>query len=405
MKKAIGRILTCLIVLSFTGNLFAENDQPVNIHGFISQGYLQSTRNDFITDSEDGTWQFNEFALNFSYTPIEKLLISLQLFARDLGSVGNDDINVDFAFADYRVWDMLGIRAGKMKNSSGLYGETRDVDMLRTCIFLPMSVYDELLRDSDNTIQGVGIYGYFNTKILGSINYQATLGTNNISPESATSDYLEWGFTNITSVEMDTTQSYALVYTDPTSVLRLGATAMFTELHLDATARDSEIWKFLGVSSGDPILYDLKNTEIYTGSAELSFKDLIFTYEVKYSKARDLAMYTQTSPNPLFTKPIDLYGYYFMLTYQVNDFLEVSAYRDEFFPDRYNRDGKPLDFGLTRLQHWMKKTAVSVKIEINPNWIMKVEGQYIDGAANLLYETDPLKRYWWLYAAKLTYNF
>lgn len=74
----------------------------------------------------------NEMGINFGYQPLDKLMIGIQFFARDLGGVGNDEIQGDYANASYRFKDYFGVRADRMKNTMGLYSEFRDVDMLRT---------------------------------------------------------------------------------------------------------------------------------------------------------------------------------------------------------------------------------------------------------------------------------
>ena len=397
------RIFVFSLILLSTIDLFGETGDSVNIHGFISQGYLKSTRNDFIQDSTDGTWQFNEFGINFGHHPIEKLLISLQLFARDLGSVGNDQVSVDLAFADYRFRDFLGIRAGKMKSPMGLYSETRDVDMLRTCTFLPLSVYDELLKDSQNYTQGIGIYGFYN-RPWGSIGYQALLGTCNIDKDSATADFLELGLSNISAVKEDTTQTYALQYSDPAGFLRIGATACFTALHVDAVTRDHIFWFIYHLPEGVSFNYDVNNIEIYTASAELTLRNLVLTYETKYTKARNLILFNDNQE--FYNRHLDQYGYYGMITYRFTNYFEAGVYYEEFFPYKNDRHGHQPEFGFQKEDHWLKKWAFSLKFDINPNWLLKLETQYVDGTAYLIYEENISPRHhWFINAAKLTYNF
>ena len=50
------------------GILFQLNPaqaQEVDIHGFISQGYLKSTGNNFLAETKRGTWEFTEVGINF----------------------------------------------------------------------------------------------------------------------------------------------------------------------------------------------------------------------------------------------------------------------------------------------------------------------------------------------------
>jgi hypothetical protein len=147
--------LGCFLALCFAvtaGPVSAE--QGVAIHGFVSQGYMKSSDNNFQTDTDNGSFEFNEMGLNFVYDTGENVKVGAQLFARDLGEIGNDTVGVSWAFGDYKWRDWLGVRAGIMKLSTGLYSETRDVDSLRTSILLPQSVYNEWFRDVGQGAKG-----------------------------------------------------------------------------------------------------------------------------------------------------------------------------------------------------------------------------------------------------------
>lgn len=404
----ISLVLVCLSL----STLHAENES-VDIHGFISQGYLKTTRNNYIADSTDGTFQFNEMGLNFTNRPMDKLMIGVQFFARDFGSVGNDQIQIDYALADYRMTDYFGIRAGKMKNPMGLYSEYRDIDMLRTCMVLPHSVYDESLRDSQTFLQGVGIYGDINTARLGSISYQALAGSNNISPESATAVFLSYGVLKMNSVDMDTTYSYALQYSDPTGHVRLGGTACFTELYLKGETIGHPLLPIEGMA----IDVDVSNVDIYTGSVELTWNPFVLTWEMKRSKVRNAVYTSHDTGFLLIDTPVDHFGEYVSLTYQMTSFLQAGLYYNEFYPYERDRNGDAPSRGIAPNYHWVKNWAFSLKWDINPSWLLKLETQYADGTASVPREyneftydaagnvIDGAPRYWWLHAVKVSYNF
>ena len=83
---------------------------------------MESSGNNFLdSDSEDGTFEINEVGLTFNATVTDKLRIGAQILSRDLGEDGNNDIELDWAFGDYRVTDRFGVRAGKLKLPIGLY--------------------------------------------------------------------------------------------------------------------------------------------------------------------------------------------------------------------------------------------------------------------------------------------
>jgi hypothetical protein len=181
MKKLFLVMITVLFgFVNQTQAMEFDDLGGIDVHGFISQGYLQSDENNFFADTKDGTTQFNEMGINFSADVTEKLRLGVQLFARDMGNIGNNDVILDWAIADYRWRDWLGIRAGNMKWVIGLYNESRDIDMLRTPIFLPQGVYNEAWRETSGLIQGAGLYGELPTGKLGAFSYDLQYGSSSM---------------------------------------------------------------------------------------------------------------------------------------------------------------------------------------------------------------------------------
>ena len=99
MKKiSVCRIFIVWIsVLCIAGNAYSYDAM---INGFIAQGYLQTDRNNFHTDTEQGTFQFNEMGIKFSSAVSDHLFLGMQFFARDLGNLGNDEIVIDYEVRD-----------------------------------------------------------------------------------------------------------------------------------------------------------------------------------------------------------------------------------------------------------------------------------------------------------------
>src|ERR1035437_3337463 len=164
--KRINRLVTVgAVVAAFCTGLampaWGIDAAGIEIHGFLSQGYIKTTKeNNFpVTNSGQGSFNFNDFGINFSKELTPDLHVGLQLFAFDRGTYGRDAITVDLAFGDYRFKDWLGFRAGKVKIPLGLYNEARDNDALRTFIFLPQNEYYEYERDSIMAMIGGSLYG------------------------------------------------------------------------------------------------------------------------------------------------------------------------------------------------------------------------------------------------------
>src|SRR5688572_13264616 len=113
----------------------------VEIHGFVSQGFIVTTDNDYLAESERGSFEMAEVGINFTRALTDRLRAGVQLFARDLGDIGDYDATVDWFYLDYRWHDRLGLRAGRVKLPFGLYNDTSDIDAARVPILLPQSVY------------------------------------------------------------------------------------------------------------------------------------------------------------------------------------------------------------------------------------------------------------------------
>ena len=67
----------------------------IQVHGLVSQGYMRSTDNNYLANTADGTFEFNEAIVNFSTQVSENLRVGLQLLSRDLGKEGNNSVTPD----------------------------------------------------------------------------------------------------------------------------------------------------------------------------------------------------------------------------------------------------------------------------------------------------------------------
>ena len=127
----VGLSLALTALIAGASPLRAEDVSGLVLRGFVSQGFLKSSANKFLTtDSDEGTFAFTEAALNFTAQPVSKVRVGAQLFARDLGRQGNNRVVVDWALGEYRAWDAFGFRAGRIKFPVGLYNTLQDADVI-----------------------------------------------------------------------------------------------------------------------------------------------------------------------------------------------------------------------------------------------------------------------------------
>ena len=179
-------VLVFAMSLPITGYSFevprlALGPVTIETHGWISQGYMKSDHNNFLADTSDGTFDLMDYGINFSSDLTDRLHVGLQIYGRKLGEVGDYEPKLDWGYADYRFYDAFGIRAGRMKMAYGLYNETRDIDVLRTSVFLPQGVYNETWRDIIMALDGAGVYGWVEMgEKAGSLEYEAQYGQLNM---------------------------------------------------------------------------------------------------------------------------------------------------------------------------------------------------------------------------------
>jgi hypothetical protein len=183
MPRQIGGLLlvcACLSVgpITLQAQDFKLFDRTVQVHGFVSQGFIYTNDNNWLTmNTSQGSGAMTDFGLNMSSQVTDKLRIGAQGYDRNLGQLGQYHPSLDWALADYRFKTWFGVRGGKVKTTLGLFTDTQDEDFLRPFALLPQSVYPTDLRDATIAHLGGDIYGTVSLKHrLGDLSYTAYTG-------------------------------------------------------------------------------------------------------------------------------------------------------------------------------------------------------------------------------------
>lgn len=442
MRRASIFLITVVAATLFATGSFAADIMGVDIHGFISQGYLTTTDNYFQTDTSDGKFAFNEVGINFGKALTENLRFGIQLFARDFGDISNNEIQVDWGFADYRFNQFFGLRFGQIKTPHGLYNEARDIDMLRNPIFLPDSVYQELThdvfvhdiylavqgissRDLYLSLQGVGIYGYVDLNTIGGISYQAVYGTQSIEPNVNIGQRQIEIFTDLIpsdvipsdsleSDSVDVKYKYAgnLVWDTPFDGLRLGFS--LDNVQLTANSRFTRDIEFQPSGGGDPIPFvsagelataEYEKLENWVYSVEYTWDNLILSAEYirtnKDYKINVSQLNVSRESEPL--------GWYIGGAYRFISWFELGGYYSQ------TRNDKPaLDSFLPAPDFFSEfdDLCLTTRFDINEYWTIKLEAHRLRGVYSLPitdnafeFEYIDVEEDWRLYVAKMTVAF
>jgi hypothetical protein len=423
MKRAVlTSMLVVVLAAAFLARPAAGAEMgPVRVHGFVSLGHLYSDEVNFMGDSKDGTWEFNEIGINFQSQPSDRLRLGVQLFSRDLGYVSNNEVQVDWAVADYQFADELGLQFGILKTPRGLYHDQIDLDMTRSTVFLPLSVYDPMNRDLYMNIYGLSMYGNVGLDWMGSIEYIILAGTH--SPTTGI-EVLEVQLEPIMDVEdigMRTKYGGRLIWHTPLDGLLLGGSFFKQEdyyiegpLNKNFTAPNPLAGGMSLYPAGTNITVKSDSVSNWYVFSQYSVDRLTITSEA-FRLMSDWNYETSQPFNPALAPPgyegfpeteIRYGGWYAQVDYQVNEwFTGAVAYSEEFENWDEPTGGKsdPFHAGFRR------DTTVSTRFDISPNWNFKLEAHFMDGTYKLYPQLqddpDDIERYWNLYAAKTTFYF
>lgn len=373
----------------------------VDIHGFISQGFLYSDEYNYLADnSTDGSFEYNEIGINFSKRLTEQLHLGMQFFSRDLGDISNNKVTLDWAFGDYRWKNWLGIRAGRIKLPLGLYNDIRDMDMLRTCIVMPQGIYRDLLRETSNAANGVGLYGSIFLGVVGSLNYQVVAGALFADSESGQEKYTNYLGRGLVTQngenEFDTVYSGNISWETPLEGLLLGYSNYTGELRAPILIADD-----VPVLGGTTTVsqYDWF---VHMFSAEYTWASLVLSFEY-YLIDREIE-------STIINSDTTGLSYYFAASYRFNDLFTLGAYYSVYYPDKSDKDGEYLvTTGMPEQAAWEKDLAVTLRFDLNDYWVFKLEGHAVDGTANVLTADNPdsdwIEDKWYYGAAKITFGF
>jgi hypothetical protein len=339
------------------------DDLNLQVHGYATQGFLYTTTNNILTtSSSDGSPAWTEAVLNISAQPAPKLRIAVQGRYFLLGNYGNA-LTLDYAEADYKINDRIGVRFGKVKTPSGLFNEVQDIDPSYMWSLLPQSVYLISSRNSLLSHYGGVVYGTLPLgEKLGKLEYRGWGGQ--VSLGSNDGYFLAERELGIVFPNGLSTPIYGatLHWKMPLPGLMIGAS--INRLNQTTLAVTDTIPGY-GTFNGTAALNRVYVPHLFAG------------YEKK--KLMVAGEYTRTPSNAtiqvpgLFTQPAktDYRAWYAMAIYKLTDKLAAGVYGTQYIdhqavlgPARYSKD-------------W----AVSGRYDFNQFLYAKAEQHFIDGTA------------------------
>jgi len=356
--------LAFLAACAAAPNEARAEDSPIQIHGFVSQGFIKSSDNQFLADSETGSFEFFEGGINVTKEVTDRFRVGAQLFTRDLGPIGNYGAQFDWFYLDYRFFDWLGLRAGRTKVPFGLYNETSDIDVARTPVLLPQSVYPIQNRDFLLAQTGLELYGVVPLRAAGDLEYRAYGGTFHYDP-------LYEGDDTLRNAAIPYVMGGRLMWRPPVPGLQLGSSFQALKINVDYTPPATTL---LTLKAAGLVPEDFSGTipvqipaMLWVGSLEYAPGDLLLAAE--YSRWR-----TSLESAVVNVAPTTSERMYAMASYRVRSWFTPGIYYSIYFGDTAQRtvDG--------RFQH---DVATTLRFDLTDNWLLKVEGHYMYGTGLL----------------------
>lgn len=340
------------------------------VHGFVSQGFIKTTRYNYLAKSKRGSFEFTEAGINITQQLGESLRIGVQLFSRDLGPIGNYSPQFDWYYLDYRFADWLGFRAGRLKIPWGLYNETNDVDSGRVPVLLPQSLYPATARELLFAQTGFEVYGDLPLGDAGALQYRAYAGTIFLNAAETSPQLREF--------EVPYVVGGRLLWQTPLEGLRVGGSAQKLRLDFDFSPTEEQRAQFEmdgELPQGSSGLIQARIPAwLWVASIEYQVRALLLAAEYGRTSSR-----LESSLNrPRHTDVRE--GFYVMAAYQIAPWFTPGLYYSILSVDTPTRTGE------NRYQHdW----AATLRYDLTANWLLKLEGHYMHGLAALQVNLNP----------------
>lgn len=373
--------------------------QNIQFGGFLSQGYLDSTNNNYPVDTKGGTFDFREYALNASKTFGTHFRLAAQVYGEKFGKYGDDRPILDWAVADYNFRPEFGIQVGKLKYPRSLYSDVLDLDVVRPFVLLPQSFYDTRLRDFQASFNGAMFYGSVGVG-KSTFDYKVFYGKIPLRNDSGVADYFNTTslYANppgATVVKLQDVRGAALMWNTPINGLRIGTTySSVSNLEVDGAFK--AVPKF-------PVGIDLTRTDYTAGSAE--YTNGPWTINGEYMAQRIHTTVTLPSFISPPTHNIARYSFYYIsIARKIGSKFEVGTYYDTTTNDTPSATTLP---AATKRHDW----TVAVRYDFNDHLLFKLEGHMINGEKDIFNvpgianPTASIKNNMFLFAAKTTVSF
>ncbi len=369
--------------------------ESLQIHGFLSQGYLRTSDNNFFGKTTNmGSLDFRELGINGSWRPLKDLQLSLQVLSRKAGQTDDGYVRIDFGSLSYTAFstaeDVWGIRLGRVINPYGLYNDTRDMPFTRPSILLPQSIYFDVNRQLALSSDGGQLFGEHHAE-WGDLYFQFNVGY-----PRTTDPELKYNLQDLSQLgRVSGALSFMgrLMYELDGGRVRLGVTGSNVNLNLTR-------FPFSPLSSGSnrftPIIFSAQyNGEDWSLTSEYQLRGISFA-----------------GFGPQFPLPNRDYwgqGFYVQGTYRFAPDWEAFLRYDDLCVQQSDCNGKQWEAttGLPAHGQFAKDISTGIRWDLTPSVMLRAEYHYVNGTGwiSLLENKQGPQQHWHLYGLSVSFRF
>lgn len=364
--------------------------KSVQIHGFLSQGFLHTSDNNLFGHSDDSiSTDFRELGLNGSWRVMPELQLALQVVWRDAGQTDEDDLRIDYGVLDYSFYSsestLLGIKAGRVPTPLGFYNETRDIASTRPSILLPQSIYFDRNRNLAISADGGYLYAEHQSDYGGILFSIGIINPRTDDP----------GFKNAIvgndsgDMEGNTSWITRLNYEWQSGLVRLAIT--YADLNAHYKPNNKSVFSS-GSFKFNPLIFSAQyNEENWSLTAE---------YALRKTNLKNFEIF----PNTKVTGE----SFYIQGTYKLTSYLESLIRYDQFSFDKNDKNGNKFSSQSTapNYSRFAKDWTFGLRANITPSFLISAEYHRINGTAWLSnLENTTTSQHWDLYTLMFSYNF
>jgi hypothetical protein len=387
------RVFTLIFLCVGAGVLFAQDLSDIQVHGFVTQGFLYSSHNNLYTmETSAGSARWTDAAVSFNDVLSDKLRVGVQLHVYQFGELGGPNLQIDWATGDYRASDKMRFVAGKVKTVYGLFNDSQDVDTVHLWTLLPESIYPTDNKSFTLAHYGADFYGAASLgKHWGSLSYRGFGGYRSLDLNGGYAKQIGTAIGSSFTSGGGNVFGGDVRWKTPLKGLLVGVSAITG--NLDGSA-----------PSGS---FHIPYATLPVYFAKFEKGKFMVAGEYRRTNGQFIIHLNNVDPFP-FPAPVihftsqssyDDRAYYAMSSYRLSDKLQLGAYYSWYHSAKGN-PALPANFS--------NDAVVSGRYDFNSFFYAKLEGHFIDGTAlNYYAATNPmgLKPKTNMLAAKVGFSF